>query len=156
MHTNLCAIYVRPGNEYHISKEWGGCHITMAGFQTISHDIALQKIKKIAYQNFNNGHNWSPSDYSVKKSKNGWTMEIKSQTLGKIVHELKESHFQKLKGPEEANVAFHVTLPNNIKNINVAEQYAKSLVCREWFLTVAEKTGDKECKWHNHTISIKK
>jgi hypothetical protein len=136
--STTCAIYCRPANEYHLSKEWGGCHITLAGFQPIASKQALQKISKIATEGFNQGNGWHPTDYSIAKWNNRWTVVINSKTLRCIVQELKNNGFKNLKGPDDCKVAFHVTLPESIKNKSEEDKYAKKLVAKEWFLSVAQ------------------
>src|SRR5215207_9932414 len=103
MQLNPCAIYVRPGNEHDIKKEWGGCHITMAGFQTTSPQDSLTKIQALAINNYAQGNKlWQPSDYAIENWKGRFTMVIKSKTLNQIAQDLEACGFQRLKGPKKA------------------------------------------------------
>ncbi len=151
--TNLeYAVYVTAGKKSYSSKfEWGGCHITVAGFTPSNGDkaklLAASQIGQNALDD-KKSNQWKPVGWTVKNWKNVWTIVIKSSTLDKVADMLSREGFENLKGPNNTKnkTPFHISVPH-AKTKEDAEKYGESLAKKRWFITIAQRNAANEFEW---------
>lgn len=149
MDAPLYAIYVTAGpSAYDSTYEWGGCHITIAGFQKKSYETVEKLTDKIAKDCFSKETEWKPSDYTIRNWKGRWTIVINSKTLNAVADQFQINGFKRVKGPTHSFTKFHITLPSSIKTYEEAQKYANTLQKKDWFITVIEnQAGTNKCTW---------
>lgn len=133
------AIYLTIGTEaQEVDQQWGGCHITMAGFHPLhSDEIFLQKIPQILQENSTILKGWRPKNVKLEKWGKQWVVIIHSKTLNKITRELERHGFKKIKGPAYTKVPFHMVLPH-LHTQKAAEAYVEILKNKPWFITTVK------------------
>ncbi len=79
----MSAIYLTIGTEAQdVDHQWGGCHITMAGFHPFhSDETFLQKIPQILQENSTILKGWRPKNVKLEKWGKQWVVIIHSKDI---------------------------------------------------------------------------
>lgn len=133
------AIYLTTGSQAQSDDaEWGGCHITLAGFhRKHGNEALLNKLPQIIKESSTTLEGWRPGYVRVQKWGKQWAVVFYSRTLNKIAQKLAQEGFKRVKGPEFSKSAFHMVLPH-LKDQQTAKVFAHSLKEKEWFVTLVE------------------
>lgn len=134
------ALYLTTGKKAHKSPdvEWGGCHVTLAGFhEKHGSETLLNKIPQIIKDNSKAPETWRPKHLKVQKWRKHWAVVFHSHTLNKIARQLTKEGFKNVKGSEFSKSPFHMVLPH-LKDRQAAESFATELKDKKWYVTVVE------------------
>lgn len=137
-------LYVVPVNTNlfpDCGKEWGGPHITIAGFTTNNKDKIESALKYIK-DNGEKNKRWKPDLKSVKVKHDRYGIE--SDTLDKLRDYLAEVNVENLKGPKSGD-EWHLTCTGGVPGGTT-----DVLKNTKWWLLMIEKDGnDIKWQWDN-------
>lgn len=135
--------------------EWGGIHITLAGYDPNNQDPErlshLKEHRAIAVVNkgvpYWTAH--SGTTFTLRQTKSGYIAYFKSDTLDGIAEKLEDLGFRNIKGPHYTSTDWHITL--NGYTQTEAEAFCEMLRDRtrrpKWYLTIATKYSDGNNIW---------
>lgn len=136
-------------------KEWGGIHITLAGYDINNNDperLSYLRKDSVIGRVDNGKHYWtanSNTNFILRPIKSGYIAFFKSHTLDLIADRLYDLGFRNIKGPDYTRIDWHITL-NGYSQIQ-AEAFCEMLRDRtirpKWYLTIATKHMDGTNTW---------